>query len=133
MGSLFDISTFGDQILLYCLATNGDPHFIWGFNYNGAWNVQGLNATDYGTNTSALPDELMAHGNIALPHCDNYLWTDPTPDILGNKTVQRGKFLDTANYQCDNENPFQLQPSSATAITVPWFVVGALVMMTWRL
>mmetsp|Transcript_9306 Transcript_9306/g.17755 ORF Transcript_9306/g.17755 Transcript_9306/m.17755 type:complete len:228 (+) Transcript_9306:271-954(+) len=129
----FDFSARGDQLFVYCLASDGSPHFIWGFNYNGDWAPQNL--TDYGTNTSALPDELVDQGNVALPHCDNYLWTDPTPEMVGNRTVQRAKFLDPLNYQCDNEMRYVLtlgECDGANHVATSWLVaIGIVTWMFW--
>ena len=129
----FDFSARGDQIFLYCLASDGRPHFIWGLSYNGDWAPKNL--TDYGTNTSALPDELVEQGNVALPHCDNYLWTDPTPNMVGNRTTQRAKFLDPLNYQCDNEMRFELtlgECASANNVATSWLTaIGIVTWMFW--
>ena len=108
---IFDISTRGDQLFLYCLGSDEEPHFIWGISFNGPWAAK--NMTDYSTDTSALPDELMEKGNVELPHCDNYLYRDPNPRIELNRTLTKLKFADPANYQCNNETRYELQAHSA--------------------
>ena len=113
----FDINARGDQILIYCLVNATEPHFLWGFNTLKEWDISGL--SDYDTNTSALPAELVDVGNVAFDHCDNLFWEDPTPKVSSSdKTENLAKFQDPLNYRCNDRLPWkyeEVEPNSSAA------------------
>ena len=133
-GDIFDLSARGDQLFLYCKTADDEPHFLWGLSFNGPWRAKGLNATVYGTNTSALPDSLSTYGNVALDHCDNVLWKDPTPGVRVNKTVQLQKLMTPEYYYCDNVNRLPIQQAAAPSVSLATWMVAALatLFVTWR-
>ena len=134
--SVFDVSSRGDQLFVYCLDNGGDPHFLWGTSFNGPWASPGLNATDYGNNASALPATLVEHGNVALEHCDNYIWMDPSADIPANKSVQISKLMNPDNYRCDNDVRIEFEPSAALSVPLvasSLALVVASLFVTWRM
>lgn len=100
--SLFDLSSIrGDQILVYCLGATAEPHFLWGFSFSGPWSPPNL--TSYASNASALPDSLSDYGNVALEHCDNYIYKAPDNREDLNKTLLRMRFANPENYKCNDD------------------------------
>ncbi len=76
-GLLFDIGTAGDNLFLYCLNADNEPHIITAFTNVGVWLDGDLGEATYGTNSSALPDALADAGSLALPHYDNCIYAGP--------------------------------------------------------
>lgn len=109
LSETFDLGLGGDAILTYCLASNGKPHFIHGFSYsrNGTWLEPGLTEEQYGTEYSALPDNLAVNGSIALPYQQNYLFNGTLP-ASPRKDDLMELFSDDANYQGSNEDRFEI-------------------------
>lgn len=68
----FNIGTQGDSIFLYCILGDGERKPLMGFTNTGSWADPGLDASEYGSGKSALPDTLIEKGSIVLPHFDNY-------------------------------------------------------------
>ena len=67
----------GDSVMLYCyLGDSSIRHLVAYTNYND-WSPPGLKADEYGSQKSALPDELKTVGSIHLPHLDNYRYEGP--------------------------------------------------------
>lgn len=134
--AIFDVSRRGDQLFLYCKAADDTPHFLWALSLNGPWRPKGLNATVYGVNTSALPDSLSTVGNVALEHCDNVIWLDPSPGQRVNKTVQVQKLMNPEDYKCDDINRLPITQSTAapsvSLATTCMVAVMATLLVTWR-
>lgn len=99
----FDLGTDGDQLFIYCIDADGLENILWGFNYNGEWAPAGLTASQYGTNTSSLPEVLENQGSVVLPHMDNCKYDGA---LGGFKTVILSGFLDPSNYNCSDDNRF---------------------------
>jgi hypothetical protein len=125
--SIFDLSVLGDQVFTYCLSADGEPHFLWGLSYNGDFLPS--NMTNYGFNTSALPESLAETGHVALSHADNCIYRGP--DQV-NKTELRLEFMKPENYECQNDPPFDVEglgPPSENAALAPWSWLAALIVL----
>jgi hypothetical protein len=93
---LFDLSVTGDQFFLYCLNADDEPHFISGFSYNGEWTDAEDLADPAPLDQSALPEDLIEFGSVALPHIDNYLYRGIT---TGNRTDLLAEFMNPEKYE----------------------------------
>jgi len=90
----FDLSSsFGDNILVYCLDVNEEPHFLSALTYNG--NFSEPNLVEYTASETARPIELENAGSVALPFSPNYLYQGPDQ---GRKDELLAAFQNPANY-----------------------------------
>jgi hypothetical protein len=114
---LFDLSVTGDQFFLYCLNADDEPHFISGFSYNGEWADAEDLADPVPLDKSALPEDLIEFGSVALPHIDNYLYRGIT---TGNKTDLLAEFMDPEKYEGSDDARWGLgkieDPSGALSL-----------------
>lgn len=108
-GDGFELSSEGDQIFVYCLDVNNQPNFLWGFSYNGTWLDGGLNDTEYGEGSSALPDTLDMLGNTVLPHADNCVFQN---EVSGLKSTLQAEFMNATLFQCDDGNRINVSSSA---------------------
>ena len=74
---LFNLGVNGDSMFLYCIGINGTINPLVGFSNAGSWSEPGLLLSEYGSEQSALPDQLKEVGSVVLPHLDNYEYKGP--------------------------------------------------------
>lgn len=72
----FSLGLEGDTIFLYCLDGLNKIRFLSGFSNAGRWKAPFLNHSEYGHNSSALPESIV-NSSIALPHLFNYHYAGP--------------------------------------------------------
>jgi hypothetical protein len=77
MWQVVDNSTFalhpdGDNILVYCINADGEPHFINAVSYSGGFVAAGLES--YNISESALPSRLSALGSVSFEGHPNWLY-----------------------------------------------------------
>lgn len=96
----FNIGTSGDSVIVYCLKGDNSVNPLVAYSNNNKWYDPGLNATDYGTEGSALPDELKTVGSIVLPHLDNYEYKGP---MQAEKSNLQKYMMDPANWRGTNK------------------------------
>lgn len=96
---LFDLqSATPDNILVYCINADDEPHFISALAYNeGAFSEPGLET--YTNGETSIPAETVDDGSIALPFSPNYLYTGPR---TGYRSELIAAFKDPMNYQGSN-------------------------------
>jgi hypothetical protein len=108
-GGIFDLSTTTpDNIFVYCLNADDEPHFIGAVTYNGKFQDAGLSS--YTTSDTALPDALKEGGSVALPSAPNYVYEGPEQ---GTREELIAAFGDPNNYK-GSETPFQIPTSGST-------------------
>jgi hypothetical protein len=102
----------GDQFFLYCLDADEEPHFISGFSYNGEWTDAEDLADPVPLDKSALPEDLIEFGSVALPHIDNYLYRG---SLQGFRTDLLAEFMDPEKYEGYDDAPTATPTSPPTA------------------
>ena len=132
----FDLSTsFGDNLLIYCLNEYGEPHFVSALTYNG--NFSEPNLDSYTFSETALPAGLENHGGLALPFYPNYLYQGPQ---VGDADQIREAFSDPENY-VGSMLPYDIDTSvggsgtsgaiKPAASVPPFILLGVLWMSMW--
>jgi len=125
----FELSTEGDQIFIYCLDADNVPNFLWGFSYGGPWKDAGLDPSEYGETSSALPATLEFLGNTALPHRDNCVFQN---QVSGRKTRLQSEFMDPTLFQCDDDSRIEIdkgqlrEPSASIRAALSTLTTGAM-------
>jgi hypothetical protein len=93
----FSLSIGGAALLAYCLAANGQPYFLSGFNYAPYdWSPPGLPAVNYTAKPSSLPDGLKTQGAVKVPYFQNYIFGKT--GIGGNPDQLVAVYDDPSNY-----------------------------------
>jgi hypothetical protein len=96
----FNIGTMGDSVILYCLLGDSSIRPLVAYtNYND-WSPPGLSADEYGSQKSALPDELKTFGSVHLPHLDNYKYEGPE---VGDKKQLQEFMMQVENWKGSDE------------------------------
>lgn len=92
----------GDTLFTYCIDADNNPYFLNAFTNSGEFLAEGLDATEYGTEKSALPASLAQAGVgfVTLPYEQNYVYNGPTRDLKANLLIEYAK---PENYDGDNE------------------------------
>lgn len=106
----FDLSSsFGDNILVYCLDAYEEPHFLSALTYNGAFSEPNL--VEYTASETARPIELENVGSVALPFSPNYLYQGPDQ---GRKDELLAAFQNPANY-VGSDLPYTVSTETSAA------------------
>ena len=90
----------GDSVFLYCLLGDSTVNPLVGYSNNNAWAPAGLTVEEYGSEKSALPDQLRDVGSIILPHLDNYRYEGPG---AGEKQDLQNYMMDPNNWRGNDE------------------------------
>jgi hypothetical protein len=122
----FDLSVTGDQFFLYCLDVNDLPNFISGFSFNGDWaDAEDIAALDeVPLDQSALPDDLLEFGSVALPHADNHIYIG---SLMGSEAELLAEFMDPANYKASDDVRYGLETSGALSLFSALFTAAAII------
>ena len=112
-GGVFDLtSSVPDNMLVYCLDADEQPHFLSAITTNGdGFSEEGLDS--YTTSETALPEELgegSGGGKLVLPFQPNYLYTGIRE---GDRNELVAAFADPANYE-GRDTPYNIVTSGAT-------------------
>jgi hypothetical protein len=91
--STFALHPEGDNLFLYCLTAEGEPHFIYGFSFFGEWDEAGLET--YPVSNSALPASLEDVGSVAVEGFSNWRYAGPR---TGTPAVMKEAFSIQANW-----------------------------------
>mmetsp|Transcript_3551 Transcript_3551/g.9795 ORF Transcript_3551/g.9795 Transcript_3551/m.9795 type:complete len:541 (-) Transcript_3551:2455-4077(-) len=118
-GQLFDIQPDGDNLFLYCLDADNIPNILAGYTNVGQWVEPGLTAEQYGSNTSALPENLQDAGSIALPQFDNCIYDGPTGESVTQENI-REFMITPENWRCQNGLRIVLDLSSSATMSGSW-------------
>lgn len=111
MEGTFDIpSDVPDNMLVYCLDADEQPHFLSAISTNnGAFADAGLETSSYTVSDTALPADLTEDGNLGLPFAANY-------NYIGSREGSRPElvaaFKDPANYE-GRSSPYNIVTSGA--------------------
>ena len=130
--SVFNLGLSGDTILVYCLKTDGTPHFLSGFSYApSGWVDAGLADEEYGAQDSALPDDLAVNGSVAVPYFQNNLYNGASSSITTKGELLKS-YMEPANYEGSNDMLYQL-PILTSGAASGWMMVPLAVMTlaTW--
>ena len=100
----FKLGLNGDNIFLYCKTNSYSTRFLSGFTNNNDWASPFLNESDYGQESSALPDAL-AQSSINLPHLNNYFYNGPR-DARVN--LLRRSIVNPKEWQGSNEQQYSI-------------------------
>ena len=132
----FDLSTsFSDNLLLYCLDENEEPHFLLALTYNG--NFSDPNLDEYTFSETALPLNLVdvKNASLALPFFPNYIYKGRDD---GTKDQLLEEFSNATNYE-GSLLPYEID-TTATATSrvasklLPMMVaLNSVVSFTWLL
>ena len=112
MQGKFDIAVnnTADNMLVYCLDADEKPHFISAITTNnGAFTEAGK--ASYTVSETALPQDLVDNGNLALPQELNFLYIGSRE---GDRPELVAAFKDPANYQ-GRSTPYSIVTSGAAA------------------
>lgn len=96
----FNIGIMGDSVFLYCYLGDSTVNHLVAYSNNNAWAPAGLPVGDYGSEKSALPDELREVGSVILPHLDNYRYEGPG---AGEKIDLQNFMMDPNNWSGNDE------------------------------
>lgn len=102
----------GDSVFLYCLLGDSTVNPLVGYSNNNAWAPAGLQPEEYGSEKSALPDQLRDVGSILLPHLDNYRYEGPAE---GDKQDLQNFMMDPNNWK-GNDDGLGDQGGSGAAV-----------------
>jgi hypothetical protein len=124
----FSLSTNGDTILIYydydsddnlvqSRASDTVPIFLSALSFSGEWKESGLDASLYGTDSSALPLELIDKDGVvvALDHQDNYIYAGPT---TGTAKELRASIQDPANWSGSNTQRVEVSTNNFSIVLV---------------
>jgi hypothetical protein len=100
----FSLGLDGDNMFLYCKTNLYKTRFLSGFTNNYDWAMPFLDEADYGHNSSALPESLVA-SSINLPHKYNYFYNGPR-DARVNQL--RRNILDPNEWRGSNELQYSI-------------------------
>lgn len=131
---LFDIQTAGDNLFLYCLDADNLPNIINGWTNSEAWLEPGLTVDEYGSNASAVPEQLLNDGSVALRHADNCIYAGPSRVGDGQVLTQAElrEFLITPTFwDCQDDPRIILDLSSnafmiMTTTTTTWIIMSSM-------
>lgn len=101
----------GDSVFLYCYLGDSTVNPLVGYSNNNAWAPAGLEVEEYGSEKSALPDQLIEVGSIVLPHLDNYRYEGPG---VGEKQDLQAYMMDPNNWKGNDEGLGDQGGSGAT-------------------
>ena len=107
----FNVGIMGDSVFLYCLLGDSTVNPLVGYSNNNAWAPAGLDVEEYGSEKSALPDQLRDVGSIILPHLDNYRYEGPG---VGEKQDLQAYMMDPNNWKGNDEGLGDQGGSGAT-------------------
>jgi len=96
----FNIGITGDSVFLYCYLGDSSINPLVGWSNNDAWAPAGLTVEEYGSEKSALPDQLKEIGSIVLPHIDNYRYEGPE---VGEKETLQKDMMNPAYWKGNDE------------------------------
>ncbi|GKZ00532.1 hypothetical protein MPSEU_001005600 [Mayamaea pseudoterrestris] len=106
--TLFNLNLAGDTVLVYCLKTDGTPHFLSGFSYApSGWVDAGLAAEEYGGVDSALPDELAVNGSVAVPYFQNNIFIGDSSSATTKEELMQ-TYQQASNYKGTNDATYEL-------------------------
>ena len=110
--SLFDLSTTKpDNILIYCVNADGEPHFLSALLYsNQTFSEPSLASYDF--SQTSLPSDFdgSVDGTLNLPFSPNYLYEGIR---AGNKVELLAAFADPSNY-VGSKTPYKIATSGAS-------------------
>ena len=90
----FHMNAEGDNLMLYCINADDEPHFINAISYAGPWVEAGKES--YDITESALPERLAGVGNVVLKGHPNWLYNGTQS---GNRDILVPSFGDSANWK----------------------------------
>jgi len=104
-------------------------------DYNAVvWTAEpGLSEEKYGTERSALPDQLAVNGSIALPYYQNYIYNTAEGTRKDELILE---YKNVSNYEGSNDMRFDLTGLDDVSAVLPLFHHGTavvLVVMAWVL
>lgn len=111
--SFFDLSTTQpDNIFVYCLNADGQPHFLQALTTNSdGFQEAGLAKYEY--SETSLPAGLSESGSLVLPFAPSYLYEGIRE---GDKAELIAAFEDPANYKASN-TPYNIVTSAVASTT----------------
>jgi hypothetical protein len=124
--SPFQLNVAGDTILVYCMQSDGSPHFLSGFSYAPTgWMAAGLTADAYGGTGSSLPSELSVNGSVAVKYFPNNVFNGASSSSTTQDQLLKS-YQDPSNYVGANNMRYQLPAltSSADKSRGYWLTAG---------
>ena len=109
VGGNFALSASGDTVLLYCETDTQEIVHISGFSFSGDWMSKGLTESEYGTDSSALPESLE-DAIVTLPHMDSYMYAGTRSDTMSSLISSITSRVDWTG----SNNRFSFESSSFT-------------------
>jgi len=107
-----------DNMLVYCLDGDDQPHFLSAITTNnGTFTELGLEASFYTASDTALPAELTQDGNLPLLFAANYLYIGTIGANGESRPEIVAAYKDPANYE-GSSNPYDVVTSGAAALGV---------------
>lgn len=129
-GQAFDIQTTGDNIFIYCLDADQKPNVINGWTNSGSWKEAGLTDDEYGTATSALPENLEGAGSIALPDTNNCIYSGPLPRDTASLAEN---LIDPTLWSCQDSPRIILDLGDSAGGRASLSVIATVAFMAWSL
>lgn len=132
--TVFDLATIApDNLFVYCLNADDEPHFLSAVTYGGSFVDSGL--LEYKDGETALPTKLQESeaGSLQLPFSPNYLYEGINS---GTRVELLVAFNDPQNY-AGSEIPYDIQvpdeTSSAFSVALLGTIASSLIAMVMML
>ncbi|CAB9523990.1 Extracellular ribonuclease [Seminavis robusta] len=129
----FTLGLNGDNIFLYCLDNDNKIRFLSGFTNNYDWAPAFLDASDYGHNSSALPDSLV-NSSIKLPHQYNYFYNGPRDarvNLLRRSILDPNEWEGSNDLRYSIDKPDEEEASSSSFVSWGSSFATLIVMLSW--
>ena len=114
----FSLSVEGEQVFLFCRSADGSPRPLSALSYNGNFSAPFLPIEQYDNFHSALPDNLVESGSIALPTMSNYVYNGPGTALTND--ALRLEIQNPANWEGHDRNRFGLKNFDTSDSAARW-------------